>query len=410
MSQSPPLGTPFWRFWSAASLANIGDGIRVAAFPLLALSLTGDPLGLAVVATAQTLPWLVAGLAAGALADRVAPRTLLAAADTVRALMLVLLVATVATGTATIALVAACAFGLGVGEAVRDTAGQVAVPKLVPPAALERANGRLTAGTIVGNEFVGPPVGAALFVVGAAVPFAANGASLALAVMLVLSLPLSLARTTTAMAAATTTVTTVGPSIRAGLRWLTRHRTLRALALVVAAVAAADAAWFAIFLLYARDVLGVGALGYGLLLSAGAGGGLAGAFLADRLVAGRRHRLVLAVSLAVTAGVPALLLAVPQIWVAVVVTVVSSGAFAVLNICAATLRQRTVPDGLLGRVTAASKTLIYGAAGGGALLGGALAAGVGLAAPFGFAALVAVVAATGWWLATRGDVPSARPA
>ncbi|MFY1649978.1 MFS transporter [Solwaraspora sp. WMMB762] len=407
---SQPLGRPFWRFWSAATLANIGDGIRLAALPLLALSLTGDPLGLAVVATAQTLPWLVAGLAVGALADRVAPRTLLAAADTVRALLLAVLVATVATGTATIALVAVCAFGLGVGEAVRDTAGQVAVPKLVPAAALERANSRLTAGTIVGNEFVGPPVGAALFVVGAAVPFAANGASLALAVMLVLSLPLGLARTPTATTAATTAATTVGPSIRAGLRWLAHHRTLRALALVVGAVAAADAAWFAIFLLYARDVLGVGALGYGLLLSTGAGGGLAGAFLADRLVAGRRHRLVLAVSLAVTAGVPALLIAVPQIWVAVLVTVVSSGAFAVLNICAAALRQRTVPDGLLGRVTAASRTLIYGAAGGGALLGGALAAGVGLAAPFGFSALVAVVATAGWWLATQDDAPSARPA
>ncbi|WP_123601439.1 hypothetical protein [Micromonospora sp. Llam0] len=95
---------------------------------------------------------------------------------------------------------------------------------------------------------------------------------------------------------------------------------------------------------------------------------------------------------------------------AVVVTVVSSGAFAVLKICAAALRQRTAPDGLLGRVTAASKTLIYGAVGGGALLGGALATGVGLAAPFGFAALVAVVATAGWWLATRGDAPSTRPA
>lgn len=392
----PTLGRPFWRFWSAAALANIGDGIRVAAFPLLALSLTGEPVGLAVVAAAQTLPWLIAGLAAGALADAA------------RVLLLATLVLTVATGTATIALVAACAFGLGVGEAVRDTAGQVAVPKLVPPAALERANGRITAGTIVGNEFVGPPVGATLFVAGAAVPFAANGASLVLAVMLVLTLPLSLAR---APIAATADVgRTVGPSIRAGLRWLAGHRMLRALALVVAAVAAADAAWFAIFLLYARDVLGVGALGYGLLLSAGAGGGLLGSLLADRLVGTDRHRLVLAVSLAATAGVPALLIAVPQIWTAVLVTVVSSGAFAVLNICAVTLRQRTVPDGLLGRVTAASKTLIYSAAGAGALLGGALATGVNLAAPFAFAALVAAVATAGWWLATRGGAPGTRPA
>ncbi|WJK35902.1 MFS transporter [Solwaraspora sp. WMMA2065] len=124
---SQPLGRPFWRFWSAATLANNGDGIRLAALPLLALSLTGDPLGLAVVATAQTLPWLVAGLAAGTLADRVAPRTLLAAADTVRALLLVALVATVATGTATIALVAgvglAAPFGFAGLVAVVATAG-----------------------------------------------------------------------------------------------------------------------------------------------------------------------------------------------------------------------------------------------------------------------------------------------
>lgn len=44
-----PLGRPFWTFWTAASLANIGDGIRLAAFPLLAASLTASPVGVAAV-------------------------------------------------------------------------------------------------------------------------------------------------------------------------------------------------------------------------------------------------------------------------------------------------------------------------------------------------------------------------
>ncbi len=137
------LGRPFWTFWSAAALANLG------------------------------------------------------AADTGRVVVLAALATTVALGWATIAHVVAAAFLLGVGETIRDTAAQTAVPRLVPDAQLEKANGRLVAGEIVGNEFVGPPVGALLFVLGAAIPFAVNGATLALAVMLVLSLPLTLAHRAT---------------------------------------------------------------------------------------------------------------------------------------------------------------------------------------------------------------------
>ena len=181
----------FWRFWGATFLANIGDGIRLAAFPLLAASLTDDPLAVATVAAAQFLPWLLFGLMAGSWADRFPSRRLLVAADALRTVVLGVLVAGIALGWAGIALVVAAAVVLGVGETVRDTAAQSTIPRLVAAPLLERANSRLVAGEIVGNEFVGPPVGAALFAVGAALPFAANGGALALAVMLLLSVPLS---------------------------------------------------------------------------------------------------------------------------------------------------------------------------------------------------------------------------
>lgn len=388
------LGAAFWRFWSAAALANIGDGIRLAAFPLLAAALTDHPAGVAAVAAAQTLPWLVTGLLAGALADRRGARTLIAGADAGRVLVLLILVVAVAMDWATIPLVAAAAFLLGVGETVRDTAAQTAVPRLVPEPLLERANGRLLAGEIVGNEFVGPPVGAALFVAGAALPFAVNGASLALAVMLVLSLPLSLSRPVPALSKA-------GGGIRAGLRWLMAHRLLRTLALVVAAVAAADSAWFAIFVLYARDELGLGALGFGALLATGAAGGVAGSFVADRAIGGRRHRGVLGWSLAVSAGVPPLLVVAPQLWAAVTVVVVTSASFAVLNVAAVSLRHRSIPADLLGRVTAANRTLVLGATAAGALIGGGLAGSAGVDAPFLFSGAVGVLATIAWRLASR---------
>ncbi|HEX5996109.1 MAG TPA: MFS transporter [Jiangellales bacterium] len=139
----------------------------------------------------------------------------------------------------------------------------------------------------------------------------------------------------------------------------------------------------------------------GSLLAVGAAGGVLGSFLADRVVAGRRHRDVLTWSLAVTAGSPVLLILAPRVWAAVAVLVITSGSFAVLNVTAVSLRQCLVPSDLLGRVSAAGRTLSCGAATAGALGGGALASGAGLDAPFLFSGVVAVVATLAWWLASR---------
>jgi len=406
VDRSASLGSAFWRFWGASALANIGDGIRVAAFPLLAAALSDSPVGVAAVAAAQFLPWLVTGLLAGSLADRRGARSLIVAADTARVAVLLTLVVAVATGRATIGLVVVAAFLLGVGETVRDTAAQTAIPRLVRDDQLEKANGRLVAGEIVGNEFVGPPVGALLFVVGAALPFAVNGASLALAVMLVLSLPLTLTRGAGGTSGPQPAAEPTDAGVLAGMRWLLANPVMRALVLVVAAVGAADSAWFAIFVLYARDSLGLGAVGFGLLLATGAAGGLLGSFAADRLIARFAHRTVLAWSLAVTAGVPVLLVTAPNRWAAATVVVTTSASFAVLNVAALSIRQRTVPANLLGRVVAASRTLTYATAALGALLGGALAGALGAQAPFLFSGLVAVLATAGWWSASRASRPA----
>lgn len=178
------------------------------------------------------------------------------------------------------------------------------------------------------------------------------------------------------IAAAAAAQIAITPGIRFRVTWLVRHRVLRTLALTVAAVAAADSAWFAIFVLYVEDVLDLPVLAYGVLLATGALGGLAGVALADRLVRGTRHRTVLAWSIAITAGAPVLLLAAPETWAAVVVVALTSGSFGVLNVAAVSLRQRLVPEGLLW-----------------------LAAGYGLHAPFVLSGIVAM-AATAAWLQT----------
>jgi hypothetical protein len=105
--------------------------------------------------------------------------------------------------------------------------------------------------------------------------------------------------------------------------------------------------------------------------------------------------------MAVTAGVPPLLTVAPHLWAAVTVVVATSASFAVFNVAAVSLRQRLTPEGMLGRVTAAARTLVFSSAAAGALFGGVLAATGGLAAPFLACGVVAVLATTAWVVASR---------
>jgi MFS family permease len=397
---SMSLGRPFWTWWSSAVLVNLGDGIRLAAFRLLAAQLTDDPFLVGAVAAAGGVPWLLTGLLSGSLADRFGARWIVPLADVARVVVLAVLIALLLVERAGLGVLLAAAFLLGVAETLRDTAAETVLPRLVGEGQLERAGGRLTAGAVIGNEFVGPLLGGALFAAGAVLPFATSGAVTALAVLLLVSFPAPVLRLLcpSPLQAGGTEAGT-----RAGLVWLSRHRALRALVLVlvVALVALADSAWFSVFVLYVDVRLGLGPAGFGALLAVGAAGGLGGALLAGRLVGGSRHRRVVGWSSAVATGTPALLLAAPRLWLAVVVVVATSAAFGVLNVAAAGLRYRVVPGDLRGRVSAAWRTSAYAAGAAGALVGGAAASAQGLAAPFVVSAVLGGIATCVWMAATR---------
>lgn len=394
------LGQEFWRFWAATVAVNLGDGIRLAAFPLVAASLTDDTLLVAVVAAAATLPWLVTGLVAGSWADRYNARILLAGADTLRLAVLTVLVVLFLFDAADIRVLAASAFLLGVGETVRDTTAQTVVPRLVPNSLLERANGRLAAGEVAANEFVGPLVGGLLFAAGAVLPFLANSAALAFAILLVLGIPVLGLRV-----AASTQVDARGAGVASGVRWLVRHSTLRTLVMVGALVALADSAWFAIFVVYAEDRLQLGPAAFGGLLAVGAAGGLLGSLLAEHLIGWFRHRVVIIGAIAAAAVTPALLLIATSIWLAAAVVLVTSAGFGSFNVAVVSLRHRLTPGELLGRVTAASRTVILGAGAVGALAGGAVGSVLGLEAPFALAASLGVLALVIWILVSHRSLP-----
>jgi MFS family permease len=157
------MGTGFRWLLGSSWTSNIGDGIALAAGPLLVASQTDSAFLVALAAMLQRLPWLVFGLWAGVLADRLDRRRLVMVANALRVLVILLLVAVIATGHVNIVAVLAAMLLMGVAEVFADSTSQTLMPMLVDKRDLGIGNARMQAGFLTANQLVGPPVGAFLF-------------------------------------------------------------------------------------------------------------------------------------------------------------------------------------------------------------------------------------------------------
>lgn len=392
MTDRRPLGPDYRRLWTAAGISTLGDGVREAALPLLAASLTRDPGTVAAVTFAGRLPWLLFSLMSGAVVDRVDRRRVMWTVDSGRALVMTGLAAAVLFDATSIPLLVIVAFVLGTGETLFDNAAQSFLPSVVARDQLEEANSRLYAAQISSQEFVGPPVGSILFAAAMAAPFFLDAGSFVVAVALVLGIR-SRPRTPRPAAADRTRIWT---EIGEGLRWLWRHRLLRTLALMLGMWNLLTTASAAVFVLFATEELHVSTAGYGLLFSAGAVGSIAGSILATRIIRG------------VGAG-RALLTAVVVSGLAYFVVALTSNAYlvgamgaiggllgVVWNVITVSLRQAIIPDELLGRVNSVYRFLGWGMMPIGAALGGVVASAFGLRSTYwiGGAVLLAMALVT----------------
>ena len=387
------LGGSFRWLLASSVISNVGDGIALAAGPLLVASQTRDPLLVSMALLAQQLPNLLFGLPAGAIADRFDRRRIVAAVNLIRAAVLVVLAATILGGAVSIAIVLAVLFVLGTAEIFADVSSSSLVPRVVPRAHLGIANARLTGSFLLTNQLLAPPIGAFLFSVGMALPFAANAACFALGAVLV-------SRVVTDVAEVVAERARERGSLRAemadGVRWLIAHPPMRTLALTIIAFNVTYGAAWSVLVLYASERLGMDAVGFGLLTTAIAVGGIIGTTaygglerrfsLADIMRVGLLIETFTHLTLAITTS-PAVAL----------VTMVVFGAHAfVWGTTSTVVRQRAVPDELLGRVTGVYTIAVIGGMVVGTPIGGLLAREFGITAPFWFgfigsAILVAVL-------------------
>ncbi|MET0812899.1 MAG: MFS transporter, partial [Microbacterium sp.] len=263
------LGRDFRWLLASSWTSNLGDGIALSAAPLLIASLTSSPLLVASGAMMQFLPWLLFGLLAGSIADHHDRRRLVMIANGSRAVVIAALVAFLVTGHVTVWIVLAAAFLYGTAEVFADSAGATLLPMLVRPVDLGVGNARLQAGFLVGNQLAGPPLGAFLFAVGSFWPFLVQILCVSLAVILISRI----ARTPVPEQDERPDGVKPHP-IREGLRWLRHNAPVRTLVIIILVFNVTWAAPWSILVLYATEHLHMGAVGYGLLTTASALGGL----------------------------------------------------------------------------------------------------------------------------------------
>jgi MFS family permease len=397
------LGRRFAKLWAAGTTSALGSGLTLIAAPLLVASRTSNPVLVSATFGVAWLPWLLFALPGGVLVDRVDRRRLMVVIDWVRVAAMGILATAILTGHASIALLYAVLFIINAGEIVFRSASQAMIPSVVPRAALERANGWLVGGDTLMQGMVAGPLGGFLFVVAVSAPFFVNAATYAVSAVLIglvagayrapppAEPPAGRRAEPAAGDRGPRRARSVRAEVAEGFRWLAGQRLLRTMAVLIGLLNLTLTAATAVLVLLAKERLHLGSVGYGLLFTCMAAGGILGSVIGDRLIRWVTATWTIRIGLLIEAGMHLAL-------------ATSRSAYLI----GFALRQRLTPPGMLGRV---GSTTLFIAAGGncvGAVLGGVIATKFGLTAPYwaGFAVAIVVSAAT-WRVFDRATVARA---
>jgi Na+/melibiose symporter-like transporter len=339
----------------------LADGLLWTAAPLLAVRLTQDPFAVSAISAASYLPWLLCGVAAGVAADRFDRRRLLGATNLVRAAVLLGAGALVAADRMPVWGLVALIFVVGVLETLVEEGNQALLPRVVDVAGRDAANSRVAAGTQVAQGLVAPSAATALLALAAVAPFALSGAAFAVAAVVALLLPRA-----AGPAEAPRSRTAEDGFFRQlddGARFLWRDRPLRTLLLVTTGSATCLTLAQAALVVFLVRTLRVPDAMVGLFLAVGALGSVAASLLLARVVRRVGRPWVMAGS-AILCG-PLLVVTglAPASGAGVVVAAVAFAGMTlgvtVWNSLSASVRQRRVPDELLGRVSGTWRTVCW---------------------------------------------------
>ena len=373
-AQKEQLGRDFRFVWLSILVSSSGDGMFVTAFPLLAAILTRDPVLIAGITISTRLPWLLFSIFTGAIADRMDRRKLMIGADVVRMVIVGALGASILLDAVAIWQLYVCAFLLGICETLHVNAAQAFIPAIVRQDQLLPANARFASAQIVSTQFIGPPLGVAMFNAAHALPFVADAITFAGSAGLIASIPDE--------HAVEKPTTKFRDDVLDGLRYLRDHKALRRLTEILAFVNFFYFAAISLLVLYNDDILGGNRLTFTALSVSAAVGTVISRFFIQRLVDSRGTTTTMVISMWLWAIATTVMALTSNSSIAIAsnaVLGIGTGLWLSLN---TTLRQQLTPSRMLGRMNAASRTVSWGIVPFGAAFGGISARFLGLRGPF----------------------------
>lgn len=367
------------RLWAGQTVSEFGAQITTVALPLTAvLLLHATAWDMGVLGALQVLPFVLIGLFLGVYVDRRRRRPLLMAADTVRALVLCAVPALALLHALRIWNLDAAAFVMGSMTVLFDVAYQSYLPSLVSRDGLIEGNSKLEA-TRALSQVAGPGVGGIL--VGWLTAPLALTANVVTYIVSVVSL--AIIATKEPEPAPVPVGHTVMHQIGEGLRFVLGRADLRSIAGCTSTANLFSSMGAAVFVLFAVDRIGLSPALLGFVYGGASLGGVLGAFAAARFAkrvgVGRTIALGSLISAAAAILIP---LTPPHIPIALPMllgaNLITSIGVVVYNITQVTLRQRLTPDGLLGRMNASMRFVVWGSIPVGSLAGGFLGGSIGL--------------------------------
>ncbi|MCC8244127.1 MFS transporter [Saccharothrix luteola] len=388
---------------------SVAEGLMLSVLPWIAATITSDPRQLSLVNVVGQSPWLLFSLVAGVLIDRVRHSAMLTWAYAVQGSAALSLAVAGVTGALSLPLLVVVAFVVTSAQVLGDGTTGAVVPEVVEPGRLAAANTRLIVIDRGVVQFVVPPAAGFLVAFGLGTP--AWVAFVAALVALLMVRGLRSAQAAVAGSAGSAVSASASAKkhplrdIGEGLRFLVGTRLLLSITVAVALGSFAASATMAMFVLYAKELLGLGAVGYGVMQAAMAAGWVASSFVVARVVDRLGYAWSMRLAQVGMAATMVLFVVLPPwAWAIAAVMFFQTAIVMVWNVCSQSSRQRFTPPALLGRVLTSHRALAWGLMPLGALAGGFVAAGFGLRAVWVMATLLQVGALITAW---RGLSPRA---
>lgn len=380
------LSWRFWVFWASQAASNLADGFFRVALPLLAIQLTRDPLLVSGVAFALTLPWLLLSLPVGVFVDRWDRRLTMVIANGARVAILAASVYLLVLGQMNIFVLYFVALGLGIAETITDTAAGAILPALVPTSKLEQANARLVSVQTITNQFLGPPLGSSLVTLSMAYALGSSGLFYFAAILFLLPVR-------GIFTAKRQISRRLYNEIREGVDFIWASPNLQVIITIVSGLNFCWSAYYALIVLYAVQPgpMGLTPFQYGLVLASIGVGGALGAYLVDNVQKYVERQWLLLGDILGSLLLFTVSLLTVNFYVFLIAGAIAGIAGSVSNVALVSLRQRIVPDELLGRVGGASRLFGYGALSLGAASAGVIAQYIGIRGVFGICIVIVLI-------------------